>query len=115
MIATALILGAAIFVGTSLLTRYWNKVVDVMKRAINKIKNLVAGILVGSTIFIRKQGEKFQNRTKHYSKTNLGKWEETIVSYEQMANEVPEEYQNYALLNDEYDLTLELELQLKGR
>lgn len=114
MIATALILGAALFVGTTLLARYWNRVVDVMKRAVNKLKNMVTGVLVGSAIFIRKLGEKFQNRTKHYSKTNLGTWEETIISYEQTADEVPEEYQNYARSSNEYDLTLELELQLKG-
>lgn len=115
MIAIALVLGATLFAGTTLLCKYWNRVIEVLKKAINRLKSIVSGILVGSAVFIRKQGEKFQNRTKHYSKTNLGKWEETIVSYEQMANEVPEEYQNYALLNDEYDLTLELELRLKGR
>lgn len=113
MISIALILGVSILLGATLIVKYWNKVIEVMKRAIYKLQTMVEGVLVGSAVFIRKVGEKFQNRTKHYSRTNLGKWEETIVTYELEENEVPDEYKNYAVLDNEYDLTKELELQLK--
>lgn len=114
MIATAIILGATLFIGISLLAKYWNKVLDVLKRAINKLKHMVSGVLVGSSVFIKKLGDKFQNRTKHYSKTEMDKWEETVVSYEQNPEEIPEEYRNYAGFGKEYDLTMELEIQLKN-
>lgn len=114
MIATALILGATLIVGVTLLAKYWNRVVDVLKKSIQKLQSIVAGALVGSAVFIRKLGDRYQNCTKHYSKTNLGKWEETIVSYEQTAEEIPEEYRNSAENVEEYDLTMELELQLKN-
>ena len=37
---------------------------------------------------------------------------ETIVTYEQSADEVPEKYRNYAALEDEFNLDAELELEL---
>lgn len=67
---------------------------------------------MGTAIYIRKLGDKIQNRTKHYTKDEVGKWKETIVSYEQNWNEFPEEYRKYVRTDEEYDLTQELELQL---
>ena len=112
MIATALILGAGVLIGGGLITKYWNKIVSVLKSVITKLKAKIKGILMGSSVFIKKLGDKFQNRTKHYSKDEVGKWKETIVTYEQSENEVPEKYRNYATMDDEFDLTPELELQL---
>ena len=114
MIATALILGATLLVGATLIAKYWNRVIDIMKKAIQKIQIMIAGTVMGSTVFIRKLGDMFQNRTKHYSKSYMGKWEETIVSYEQTEEEIPEEYRVCVHDNHEYDLTMQLELQLKG-
>lgn len=114
MIATALILGAAFLIGASLLTKYWNKVIDVLKSVITKLKAKIKGIVMGSSVFIKKIGDKFQNRTKHYSKDEVGKWKETIVTYDQTENEVPEKYRNYATMDDEFDLSPELEMQLQN-
>ena len=97
MIGIALILGAVIL-GTTLVARYWNTIVDFMKRVIYKLKSKVRGTLMGSSVFIKKLGDRYQNRTKHYSKDEVGKWKETIVTYEQSADEVPEKYINYAAL-----------------
>lgn len=112
MIGIALILGAVI-VGTTLIARYWSRIVDFMKKVFYKLKSKINGVLMGSCVFIKKLGDRFQNRTKHYSKNELGKWKETIVTYEQEEDEVPEKYRNYATLEDEFDLTPELELQLQ--
>lgn len=112
MIVTALILGATFLVGAGLLAKYWNKVIDVLKAVITKLKAKLKGIIMGSTVFIKKIGDKFQNRTKSYTEDEVGKWKETIVTYEQTENEVPEKYRNYATMDDEFDLSPELEMQL---
>lgn len=114
MIAIALILGATLIVGGTLVAKYWNKVLDFMKKVIDKLKKKVHGVLMGSAVFIKKIGNKYQNRTKHYSKDELGKWKETIVTYEQNEDEVPEKYRNYATMEDEFDLSPELEMELKN-
>lgn len=112
MIATALILGATLLIGGTLIAKYWNKIVEVLKKVINSIKTKIKGIVMGSSVFIKRIGDKFQNRTKHYSKNELGKWKETIVTYDQNEDEIPEKYRNYATMDDEFDLTPELELYL---
>lgn len=112
MIGIALILGAVIL-GTTLVARYWNTIVDFMKKVIYKLKARVRGTLMGSSVFIRKLGDRYQNRTKHYSKDETGKWKETIVTYDQNEEDVPEKYRNYAALADEFNLDAELEMELK--
>ena len=69
---------------------------------------------MGSAVFLKKIGNKFQNRTKHYSKDELGKWKETIVTYEQNEDEVPEKYRNYATMDEEFDVTSDFEMELKN-
>ena len=114
MIGIALLIGASLLVGSTLLVKYWNKVIEFMKKVINKleVKLDVNQKLMGAAIYIRKVGDKIQNKTKHYSKNEVGKWKETIVTYEQDVNEIPEEYRKYASETEDYDLTPELELQL---
>ena len=68
---------------------------------------------MGSAVFIRKAGRKFQNRTKHYSKDEMMRWKETTVVYEMNEEDVPEEYRQYANEYEDYDVTDELEMQLK--
>lgn len=113
MIAVALLIGAVI-VGTTLLAKYWSKVVDFMKTVIGKlqVKLDASQKLMGAAIFIRKIGDKIQNKTKHYIKDEVGKWKETVITYEQEVDEIPEEYRKYASEDEDYDLTPELELQL---
>lgn len=114
MIGIALLLGTALLVGTTLLAKYWNKVIDFMKKVIGKleVKLNKNEKLMGVAISIRKVGDRIQNKTRHYSKNEVGKWKETIVTYEQEVSEVPEEYRKYASETEDYDLTPELELQL---
>lgn len=114
MIGIALLIGAGLLVGGTLLAKYWNKVIDFMKKVIAKleVKLNVNQKLMGAAIYIRKVGDKIQNKTKHYSKDEVGKWKETIVTYEQDVNEIPEEYRKYASETEDYDLTPELEVQL---
>lgn len=113
MIEVAIILGAAIIAGGTILAKYWNQILDFMKGVILKLKKKMTGILMGSAVFIRKIGDRIQNRTKHYAKDKLGTWQEKIVTLEQNEKEVPLQYRKYVTIEDEFDLTPELELQLK--
>ena len=114
IIAASVILGAVI-IGATLVATYWNKIVDFMKRVLNKLKQVVKGTIMGSAVFLKKLGDKFQNRTKHYSQNEQGKWKETVVSYEQDADEIPEEYREYAGFENEVDLTSELQLEIEKK
>ena len=95
MIGIALIVGAAI-VGATLVARYWNKILDFMKKVIKKLSAKLSANskIMGTANYIRKVGNKFQNRTKYYSKNEEGKWKETVVTYEQTESEIPEEYRS---------------------
>lgn len=113
-IAVPLILGAVI-VGVGLIAKYWRKIVDFLKNVINKLKKVIKGTVMGCSVFLKKIGDKFQNRTKHYSQNERGQWKETIVTYEQDENDIPEKYREYAGFCDEADLTPELQLQLEKK
>ncbi len=113
MIAAALILGALAIVGTTLVAKYFNKILDFLKKVTLKLKAKISGTLMGSCVFIRKLGRKFQNRTKHYSKDEMMRWKETTVVYEMEEEEVPEEYRQYAKEYEDYDVTDDLAMQLK--
>lgn len=114
-IAVPLILGAAVIVGGSLIARYWRRMLEFLKKVLGKLKQVIKGTLMGSAVFLKKIGDKFQNRTKHYSQNEQGKWKETIVCYEQNADEIPEKYRQYAGFDEEVDLTSELGLQLETK
>lgn len=114
IIAVPLILGALI-VGGTLIARYWRQMVEFLKKVLNKLKQVIKGTIMGSAVFLKKLGDKFQNRTKHYSQNEQGKWKETIVCYEQNADEIPEKYREYAGFDQEFDLTSELQLQLESK
>ncbi len=115
IIAVPLILGATLIVGATLVAKYWRKMLDFLKTVLTKLKQLIKGTLMGSAVFLKKLGDKFQNRTKHYSQNEQGKWKETIVCYEQNADEIPEKYRDYAGFEQELDLTSELQLQLEKK
>ena len=115
IIAVPLILGASVIVGATLVAKYWRNIVDFLKRVLTKLKQIIKGTIMGSAVFLKRIGDKFQNRTKHYSQNEQGKWKETIVCYEQDADEIPEKYREYAGFDQEVDLTEELQLQLEKK
>ncbi len=116
MIAIGLIIGAGIIAGiAALVAAYWNKIVSFIKKAVEKIENKLGNNskIYGVCTALKKLGNKFQNRIKNYRKDKeKDKWIETIVTYEENAVDIPEEYRNYAENVDEYDTTALLEQQL---
>lgn len=113
MILTALLTGAALIVGAGLLASYWNNLVDWLNRAIAKVVEVVRASVYGAKVLIRKISEGLKEISKHYSKDELGRWQETIVTKTIPASEVPEEIRKKAESCYEYDITDELELQLQ--
>lgn len=115
MISWALIIGGAI-VGAGLVAAFWRSVVDWLKRAADKVKEVVRKAVVGVRIFIKKMGEAYKEISKHYSK-NGTVWEETIVQRECRVSEVPKEIREKAERaesNREVDISRELEMQLSN-
>ena len=113
MILSALIMGATLVVGGSLIVAYWNNIIDWLKRAITKVQSLVNHVVYGTKVFIQKINEGIKEISKHYSQDEYGRWKETVVTREIPASEVPEEIRKKAkYMNELVDITDELELQL---
>lgn len=113
MILTALLVGAGIIAGGTLLAAFWNDVVDWLKRAVEKVKTITGMIVYGTKVFIQKAYKAIQQISRHYSKDSYGRWHETTVTREVPEHEVPEEIRNMAKKSQETDITHELELQLQ--
>lgn len=116
MILTALLLGAVAIAGVGIAAAFWNDLVAFLKKAIEKVQEVVAGIVYGTKVFLRKIGEAFKEVSRHYSKVD-DHWQETIVTREIPANKVPDEIlaRANALSNgQELDISDELEMQLES-
>ncbi len=110
MILTALIVGCAI---AGLLAAFWKDLVGFLQAAIDKVKQIVNGILYGSKVFIKKLGEAVKEISRHYSKVD-GHWQETTVTKQIPESEVPKDILERAGYNTELDITNELEMQLES-
>lgn len=113
MILTTLLFGAAVVAGVGLVALFWNELIDFLKKAVSKVKKMVAGIVYGFKVFVRKIREGVKEISKHYSKVD-NHWEETTVTREIPESEVPPEILKRANANTEIDITDELEMELKN-
>lgn len=112
MILSALITGAALLVGTSLIVKFWNSILSWIKRVYDKLESVIQGVVQGTKIFFKKMREAAKEISKNYAKVGT-KWQETIVEKNISTSEIPEEYLNRMHSNDvEYEFTDELEMQL---
>ena len=118
MILTSLILGAAAIAATTAVVgtvaHYWNEITSWLKRAIDKVKTIVKGIVYGCKVLARKISEGFKEISRHYSKKGT-QWEETTVTRTIPESEVPPDilakvgYEETDL-SDEYEEVLTLEV-----
>lgn len=111
MILTTLLVTAGVIVGVGLLATFWNDIVGWLKRAVQKVKEIVGFATYGFTVFIRKLREGLKEISKHYSKVQ-NKWQETIVTRQIDESEVPEEIRRKASMSCDTEITEELEMQL---
>ena len=111
MILTGLLMGAALLVGVSLLTAFWNDITDWLKRAAQKVKDVVGVFAIGFTVFVKKMREGLKEISKHYTKKGT-QWEETVVTKEISEDQVPPEIRAKANSMYETDITKDYELAL---
>lgn len=114
MILTSILIGAALIAGGSLIKRFWNDILAWLKRAVQKVKQIIKVAVYGTKVFIEKIGQGFREISKHYSKQDNNQWIETVVTREVSASEVPPEIRVKAQQRKETDITNELEMELMG-
>ena len=90
MIAIAIILSLSLaFIAT--LCLYWKNILDWIKKATNKIKEVLGITVQGTRTFIKKGSDGFfKNISKYYNENKLtGEWEETIYTKLVSESEIP--------------------------
>jgi len=89
MIAIGLILAlsGAVLAAVAL---YWRNIVEWIKKAVNKIKEVLKVAVKGTRTFITRTKEGFQNKSKYYNENETtGEWEETTYARKVDESEVP--------------------------
>lgn len=111
MIGTMLLLSGAIL-GVGIIATFWEQIRQWLTRVLDKVKTMVQGAVQGVRIFFAKMQEAGKEISKNYVKVGM-KWQETVVKRTVELSEIPPEYLNKMILNDEeYEFTDELENQL---
>lgn len=113
MILTALLWGAGILAGVGIVAAFWNDIVKFLKKAVEKVRRLVEGVVYGCKVFVKKMREGVKEISRHYFKVDQH-WEETTVTKVISESEVPPEILERARANEELDITDELEMQLES-
>ncbi len=74
------------------LAMFWRKAVEVIKKAVNKIKEVLGVVVRGTRTFIMRTLEGFKSRAKYYNENKLtGEWEETVYTKNVDDSEIPPE------------------------
>ena len=116
MIMTGVILGATIVIGVGLLAKFWNNIISYLKKAIIKVQEMIHTAVVGVKVFLRKTSDGIVQITKNYSRNEeTKKWKEQIIRRVLDENDIPHEMRTRLIMEEEFDITDELELQLTGR
>ena len=97
----------------AVLANFWEDIVNWLKKAIVKVQNFIRRTVIGFTIFLKKINRLIKEISKHYSKNEQGRWEETIVTREINEDEVPAEIRaKLGKASNELDISHEMQLQL---
>lgn len=89
MIAIAVILALSAALITGLLV-FWQKIVAWIKKAVNKIKEVLGLTPDGTRTFITRAVDGFKNKSKYYYKnTATREWEEIVYTKAVDESEVP--------------------------
>ncbi len=115
MIATSLILGAALLIGAGLVIKFWNNIISYLKKVIEKITMAIKAAVLWTRVCLRKTSDGIIQITRSYSEnTETKKWKETVVRRVIDENEIPKEIRSRLTMDEEFDITDELELKLQG-
>lgn len=89
MIAIAVILALSAALITGLLM-FWQKIIAWIKKAVNKIKEVLGLTPDGTKTFITRAVDGFKNKSKYYYKNTVTReWEEVVYTKPVDENEVP--------------------------
>ena len=113
MILTTLLWGAAIIAGVGIVAAFWFDLVKFLKKAVEKVRQVVDGVVYGFKVFVTKMREGVREISRHYSKVDQH-WEETTVTRTVSESEVPPEILARAEAYRELDITDELEMELSN-
>ena len=117
MIGIAIILGLTAVMIAGLLV-YWQKIVKWIKKAVDKIKEVLGLEPDGTRTFITKAVDGFKNRSKYYYKSKVTReWEEVVYTKAVDVSEVPAEILakvNMQALGTEVSTTEELKLAINA-
>lgn len=92
---------------------FFTKLLSFLKKTINLVERKTHLAVVGVSTYLKKIGDKlYEQRIKNFSVNEVGKWKETIVTVKQNEEEVPEKYREYATMDDEFDISDDLEMVL---
>ena len=108
MILANILLGIAV---VGLLGAFWDDLVNFLKKAIEKVRKVVSGIVYGCKVFVQKFREGVKEISRHYSKVDEH-WQETVVTKTIEESEVPKDILERAKSGREIDITDELEMKL---
>lgn len=111
MILTALLMGGALVAAAGLVAAFWDDIRNWMVRAIQKVQEVVEGVVAGAKILIQKLSEGFKEISRNYSKVGEY-WKETTVTRTVPESEVPPEIRAKIHGYEAVDFTEELEMQL---
>lgn len=91
MIAMTVILAlSSIFIAGLLV--FWRKIIEWIKKASEKIKQVLGVVTKGVRTFIVQTREGLKNKSKYYNENKITKeWEETIYTKSVLESEVPPE------------------------
>lgn len=115
MISIAIILSltAAFIMG---LVAFWKNIVQWIKKAVDRIKEVLGVQVQGTRTFVKKCAEGFKNVSKYYSENKLtGEWEENVLTQSVSEKEIPAEILakvKKSAVGREISTTKELELAL---
>jgi len=86
-IPVILALSAALIAG---LLVYWQKIVAWIKKAVNKIKEVLGVMVEGTRTFFAKTIDGFRNKSKYYYKNKVTReWEEVVYTKSVDESEIP--------------------------
>lgn len=117
MIPVAVIVGATLIVGIGVAVKFWNKIISFLQRLVEKLKNVVQGVLMGVKVFLRKTKDGIQYVTKTYAQDKeTKKWEEGLVKKDIEVKEIPKEEKqklDQMEMDEDFDISEKLELKMK--
>lgn len=98
------------------LKKFWKNIVNWIKQAADKIREVLNIAVEGTRTFILNTVEGLKNKSKYYSKNKTTKeWEETVYTKNVSESEVPPEILakvRKASMNTEVSTTEELRLEI---